>query len=203
MMHASPRRRRALVFAGAGGAVVIAANAVVLVAWFAIVAGGLPSVSCGTASDEPAGNDQRIPSELVPIFNAAAARYQLGAAGPMILAALTKVESDFGRHLGPSSAGAVGWTQFLPETWDRYGTDADGDGVASPYDAQDAIASAARFLKASGAPGDWHRALFSYNHADWYVARVLREAQDFGLTQLDAAGACAVDAVSGGAVTTR
>src|SRR4051794_4072568 len=194
MMHAAPRRRRAVVFAVAGGGAAVAAMAAALVAWFAIIAGGLPSISCGSAVSQPLHGGQPIPSELVPIFNTAAVRYQLGAAGPAILAALTKVESDFGRRLGPSTAGAVGWTQFMPDTWDRYGTDANGDGVASPNDAEDAITSAARYLKASGAPGDWRRALFSYNHADWYVARVLRQAEDFGLTELDPAGGCAMDA---------
>src|SRR3954453_14439373 len=165
MMNASPTTRRALVFGVAGGAAAIAAMAAVLVAWFAIVAGGLPSITCGTAADEPVGSDQPIPFELVPIFNAAAARYRLGVAGPMILAALTKVESDFGRRLGPSSAGAVGWTQFLPSTWRRYGVDANGNGTASPLETEDAVAAAARYLRASGAPADWRRALFAYNHA--------------------------------------
>jgi hypothetical protein len=31
---------------------------------------------------------------------------------------------------------------------------------------------AARYLRASGAPGDYVRAIFAYNHAGWYVSRV-------------------------------
>jgi hypothetical protein len=31
-------------------------------------------------------------------------------------------------------------------------------------------------LKASGAPADYRRAIFAYNHADWYVADVLAQA---------------------------
>src|SRR5581483_197379 len=36
-----------------------------------------------------------------------------------VLAAINKVESNFGRNMGPSSAGAVGWMQFMPSTWAR------------------------------------------------------------------------------------
>ena len=54
--------------------------------------------------------------------------------------------------MGPSSAGAIGWTQFMPSTWRKYGVDADGDGRADPITAADAIFSAANYLRASGAP---------------------------------------------------
>ena len=63
-----------------------------------------------------------------------------------------------------------------PSTWDRYGIDGNQDGRTSPYDPADAIPAAARYLRASGAPGDYHSALFAYNHADPYVAAVLAKA---------------------------
>ena len=44
--------------------------------------------------------------------------------------------------------------------------------TADPYDPQDAIYSAANYLHASGAPGNWPAAIFAYNHAGWYVAQV-------------------------------
>jgi hypothetical protein len=138
-----------------------------------------------------------VPAALVPLFQQAAARYRLGPSGPAILAGLTKVESDFGRDLSTSSAGAVGWTQFLPSTWQRYGVDADGDGRADPMNPADAIFSAANYLRASGAPADWRRALFAYNHAGWYVDKVLRTAQQLTSTSGELAtdatpiGACA------------
>ena len=50
------------------------------------------------------------------------------------------------------------------------------DGRTSPYEPADAIPAAARYLRASGAPGDYRAALFAYNHADWYVAEVLAKA---------------------------
>ena len=78
--------------------------------------------------------------------------------------------------MGPSSAGAIGWTQFLPSTWQAWGMDADGDGEASPHASVDALYSTARYLRASGAPRSYRRALFAYNHADWYVRKVLVRA---------------------------
>jgi murein DD-endopeptidase MepM/ murein hydrolase activator NlpD len=97
-----------------------------------------------------------------------------------VLAAINKVESNFGRNMGPSSAGAIGWMQFMPSTWERWGVDADGDGLANPWSAEDAIAAAARYLAASGGSTDISRAVFSYNHAQWYVDEVLQLAQLFG-----------------------
>lgn len=142
-----------------------------------------------------------VPVELQPLFRDAAQAYALGSEGASILAGLTKVESDFGRNMGPSSAGAVGWTQFMPATWRQFGVDADGDGRADPMTAADAIMSAARYLKHLGAPGDWHRALLGYNHAEWYVKQVLDQAS--ALTAEGDAGealACSDDvALSSGA----
>jgi murein DD-endopeptidase MepM/ murein hydrolase activator NlpD len=66
--------------------------------------------------------------------------------------------------------------QFMPSTWERWGTDADGDGVADPWNATDAIFSAARYLAAAGG-SDLQRAVFAYNHAQWYVDEVLQLAQ--------------------------
>ena len=47
-----------------------------------------------------------------------------------VLAAINKIESNFGRNMGPSSAGAIGWMQFMPDTWLRWGVDASA--TASP-----------------------------------------------------------------------
>jgi hypothetical protein len=148
-------------------------TALLLGGWFVLAAGvpGGDGCDAGTVAPGP------VPPELVPLFEQAAATYGLGPDGPAVLAGLTKVESDFGRNMGPSTAGAIGWTQFMPETWARFGTDGDGDGRADPLDAADAIVSAARYLKYLGAPADWQRALLGYNHAEWYVQRVLDEAR--------------------------
>jgi murein DD-endopeptidase MepM/ murein hydrolase activator NlpD len=97
-----------------------------------------------------------------------------------VLAAINKIESNFGRNMGPSSAGAVGWMQFMPDTWLRWGTDATGDGIADPWNPEDAVYSAARYLAAAGAREDLYRGIFAYNHADWYVRDVLDLAAVYG-----------------------
>jgi len=97
-----------------------------------------------------------------------------------VLAAINKIESDFGRNMGPSSAGAVGWMQFMPDTWLRWGMDASGDGIADPWNADDAIHAAARYLAAAEGRTDISRAIFAYNHAQWYVDDVLQLAALFG-----------------------
>ena len=71
-----------------------------------------------------------------------------------VLAAINKIETNFGRNMGPSSAGAVGWMQFMPDTWLRWGTDGSGDGIADPWDPEDGVFSAARYLAAAGAHTD-------------------------------------------------
>jgi hypothetical protein len=138
-----------------------------------LVAPIYPTVSCGEGSGG-------APAALLPIYERASDAYGLGPQGPSILAAINQIESGFGANMGPSSAGAVGWMQFMPSTWAAYGTDGDGDGDRDPYDPQDAIFAAARYLSASGMPADTPGAIFSYNHADWYVAEVLAAAGCFG-----------------------
>ena len=112
-------------------------------------------------------------SQLRGLWQSAGAQYGVPW---QVLAAINKVESDFGRNMGPSSAGAIGWMQFMPSTWLRWGVDANGDGIADPWNATDAIFSAARYLGAAGASTDLYRAIFAYNHADWYVNEVLQLA---------------------------
>src|SRR3954451_3843419 len=65
------------------------------------------------------------------------------------------------------------------ETVRGYATDGDGDGFANVWDPADAIAGAARLLRANGAPADYGRALFAYNHDRAYVAAVLARAKEY------------------------
>jgi len=67
--------------------------------------------------------------------------------------------------------------QFMPPTWKMYGVDANKDGRKDPYNPVDAIFAAARYLKAAGYEQDVRRAIFAYNHADWYVDSVLLRAR--------------------------
>jgi murein DD-endopeptidase MepM/ murein hydrolase activator NlpD len=102
-----------------------------------------------------------------------------------VLAAINKVESNFGRNMGPSSAGAIGWMQFMPSTWERWGMDANGDGVADPWNPDDAIFAAARYLAAAGGRTDISRGVFAYNHAQWYVDEILGLARLYGKNSFD------------------
>jgi murein DD-endopeptidase MepM/ murein hydrolase activator NlpD len=127
----------------------------------------IPGSSCAAAG---------VPPVLIPIYQRAAAAYGLGPQGAAVLAGINEVETAFGTNLNVSSAGAEGWMQFMPSTWETYGVDANGDGVRDPYNPEDAIFAAARYLSAAGMPTDTYGAIFSYNHADWYVAEVLANA---------------------------
>jgi membrane-bound lytic murein transglycosylase B len=133
-----------------------------------------------------------VPQQLVPIYQRASAQYGLGSQGAAVLAGINAVETAFGTNLGPSSAGAEGWMQFMPSTWAEWGVDANGDGVADPDNPEDAIYSAARYLAAAGMPADTYGAIYAYNHADWYVSEVLADAgcyaAEVGDTSFTAAG---------------
>jgi murein DD-endopeptidase MepM/ murein hydrolase activator NlpD len=117
------------------------------------------------------------PDELQSVWQGAGNAYGIPW---QVLAAINKIESNFGRNMGPSSAGAIGWMQFMPSTWLRWGLDADKDGIADPWDPYDAIYAAARYLAATGGETDIRAAIFSYNHADWYVREVLQVATMYG-----------------------
>jgi murein DD-endopeptidase MepM/ murein hydrolase activator NlpD len=119
----------------------------------------------------------RIPPFLLPIYQAAGMQYGVRWE---ILAAINEIETDYGRNLNISSAGALGWMQFMPPTWAAYGVDANRDGVKDPFNPVDAIFAAARYLNAAGAETDIRRAVFAYNHANWYVDSVLMRAQVIG-----------------------
>jgi hypothetical protein len=120
-----------------------------------------------------------IPYErYVQIYKASAKRYGFDKDW-YVLAAVGKVESNHGENVGPSGAGAMGPMQFLPSTWQEYGVDGNGDGEANIMDPEDAIPSAASYLKFGGAPKDWYKALYTYNHAGWYVREVLRIAEAY------------------------
>ncbi|MGW0182023.1 lytic transglycosylase domain-containing protein [Nocardia sp. NPDC003345] len=80
---------------------------------------------------------------------------------------------------------AVGPMQFIPETWRKWGVDANGDGVADPHSIDDAALTAARYLCVSG--GDlrtaegWSRALFTYNRSQSYMELVRDRAAAYSV----------------------
>ncbi len=127
-----------------------------------------------------------IPPFLLPVFQAAGAAYGVPW---QVLAAINEVETDYGRDLSTSSAGAEGWMQFLPESWAQYGVDANGDGYKDPYNPADAIFAAARYLRAAGGDTNIRGAVFSYNHSQAYVSSVMLRAQLLGGTPSELLGA--------------
>src|SRR4051812_5491874 len=80
-------------------------------------------------------------------------------------------------------AHALGPMQFIPSTWDLYGTDATGDGKADIFNINDAALGAARYLCAAGGNLRTHdgqvRAVLAYNHNDQYLAQVLALADAY------------------------
>ncbi len=122
-----------------------------------------------------------IPSLYLSLYASAARRYGLDWA---VLAGIGRVECDHGRDPDPSctregavnSAGAGGPAQFLAATWSAYGVSASGTGAPDRWNPADAILGMANYLRASGAPADYRRAIYAYNHAWSYVADVERWA---------------------------
>jgi hypothetical protein len=131
----------------------------------------------GEPTDAPSALAKaEIPPQYLSDYEQAGQKYHLDWA---ILAGIGKVECDHGRDPDPSctqegavnSAGAGGPMQFLAGTWATYGVAPNG-GTPDRWNPEDAIFGAANYLKASGAPGDYRKAIFAYNHAEWYVDEV-------------------------------
>ncbi|MFB4317628.1 NlpC/P60 family protein [Actinomadura sp. 21ATH] len=153
--------------------------AVFLGALGAVTSGGSDAL-CQPGPDDAAAKD--IPPAYLALYQKAGTKYGIAW---NVLAAIGDTESDHGRGPGPgirsgtNAAGAAGPMQFMPGTWRAYAVDGNGDGRKNIYDPADAIPSAARLLKANGAPERMERALFHYNHANWYVKKVLRRAAEY------------------------
>lgn len=169
----------------AAGAAAVFAVVYMLVAALAAFSGASPGAiaSASLGGHISALAEREIPSQYLRLYEQAAQRYGLDWA---ILAGIGKVECDHGRDPDPSctregavnSAGAGGPMQFLASTWARYGVAAasspqgEGGGKPDRWNPADAIYAAANYLRASGAPADYRRAIFSYNRAEWYVDEV-------------------------------
>jgi Transglycosylase SLT domain len=179
---ATPRARHTSTGLLVPGAVALALVAYVLVVALAALAGVSPGTA-GPAAPTSARDgvsalaERDIPPLYLSLYRQAAQRYGLNWA---ILAGIGKVECDHGRDPDPSctregavnSAGAGGPMQFIASTWATYAVAAEGDGKPDRWNPADAIYSAANYLRASGAPGNYRAAILAYNHAAWYVNEV-------------------------------
>ena len=132
---------------------------------------------------------------MIQYYIQAAAAANLGPDGYAYLAGINHVESGFGSSTlpgvdsGTNPYGAAGPMQIgvdgqAGNTWGgvvgRIPVSLPG-GTSPPsvYNAADAIYGAALYLADSGAPGDWQNAVFSYNHAGWYVQQVTDYADSY------------------------
>lgn len=125
-----------------------------------------------------------------------------------ILAAIGKIETDHGRsqlpgvHSGENSAKAGGPMQFLQPTFDsvvaRHPPPPGGAHPPSRYNPHDAIYAAAAYLCDSGARDgrDLHAAIFAYNHAEWYVKKVLAQAEKYSCGAVQASNSAAQAAIT-------
>jgi hypothetical protein len=163
----------------------------VAIAIVAAIAGAGAQACISTQSEPVAG----VPAQLVPLFQGAAAKYNLGPEGAAILAAINYEESDFdsnepGVRSGANNAGAAGPMQIgiggkAGDTWDLVKVNASGDPPGQPpnvYDEADAVYSAAHYLALNGLtadPATWQTAIWRYNHANWYVSAVLERAHTY------------------------
>jgi Transglycosylase SLT domain len=137
-------------------------------------AGALAALLASSEASVQSLSFYRIPLFLLPIYKAAAVQYGVPW---QILAAINEIETDYGSDLSVSSAGAVGWMQFMPSTWLQYGVDALNAGYADPYNPVDAVFAAARYLRAAGAATNLRAAILAYNHSEEYVESVLLRAK--------------------------
>jgi peptidoglycan DL-endopeptidase CwlO len=184
-------------------AILFAAAAIVFL--LIIIVGGLSGWQSTMESGVPSASAVAdIPGDYLALYEQEAARYGIDWG---VLAAIGKVECDHGRSQAAgcnppgtvNQAGATGPMQFIGSTWlagtppmtvptigppttstrDGYATDGDEDGLANVWDPADAIAGAARLLRANGAPVDYRRALFAYDHDQAYVQTVLAQASEY------------------------
>ena len=83
-------------------------------------------------------------------------------------------------ELRGSWAGAFGWSQFIPSSYNSWAVDGNGDGSVNLFDKQDAIASVANYLKVNGWGNEraqQEAAVYHYNNSKDYVDCVLTLAQ--------------------------
>jgi hypothetical protein len=183
------------------GALALGAGALSMTLLLALMALGSvrgASSSLAAQGSAPSSAAQaQIPAAYLRLYQQAAQRYGLDWA---ILAGIGRVECDHGRDPDPActregavnSAGAGGPMQFLASTWAVYGVDGEGDGRIDRWDPADAIFGAAHYLRASGAPADYEKAILAYNHAGWYVAEVERWANLYRGPSFSVAGTASV-----------
>lgn len=195
----------------------IAAIPVMLVftAFVSVMAAVIGTSKCsGIDAERAPGTHARqgIPANYLALYRDAGRDYRVPW---QILAGVGSIETDHGRshasgvRSGVNSFGCCsGPMQFNtrdgpPSTWDRYGVDGNRDGTTDIYDPEDAIPSAANYLRTllRHADGNLSQAILGYNHSQTYVNDVLARARHYaGQTndELTAAISAGATGCSGG-----
>lgn len=158
---------------------------------------GVASAVFGGGTSQPSQTAvQDIPTDYLVLYQQAAT--VCPGLDWNVLAAIGKIETNHGRstlpgvHDSANAAGAEGVMQFLPSTFhavvSRHPIPPGGSSPPSPYNPHDAIYAAAWNLCDNGAGrGDLQAAIYSYNHAQWYVNEVLAQAAHYAASgQCDA-----------------
>ena len=114
------------------------------------------------------------------------AGYDLGEDGVWALAAIARLESDYGRGMTAAELLERGPLGISAANWERYRVDGDGDGAIKRESIGDSAATVARMIWAAGSV---RGGVFQHNHAAWYVQEVLDEAEPI-------AGKCRVRTVA-------
>jgi Transglycosylase SLT domain len=131
----------------------------------------LPVLECEAAKSWR----KRIPAAYMKAFEDAAGRYELGRRGVWTLAAVARLESNFGRGMTGRELHRAGPLGLEPSEWKRYAVDGDEDGRIRHADPADSAATLARLIWSRKSLG---AGLFTHNHAEWYVHEVLQEARE-------------------------
>lgn len=154
------------------------------------VAAGFDTCTGGDEAVPSAAADRDIPARYLTTYRTAGSEFGVPW---QVLAAIGAVETDHGRLDAPGVRSGVnnygccaGPMQFNltdgpPSTWQRYGVDGDHDATTDVHDPDDAIPSAANYLRTllRNAGGDLRQAIFGYNHSPAYVNDVLARARTY------------------------
>ncbi|HEY3435388.1 MAG TPA: hypothetical protein VGK41_07020, partial [Solirubrobacterales bacterium] len=106
-------------------------------------------------------------------FEAAAGRYELGRRGVWTLAAIARLESNFGRGMSKEQLRTEGPLGLDPGEWRDYAVDGDKDGRLDHADIDDSAATLARLMWSRGGID---AGVFTHNQAAWYVDAIAHEA---------------------------
>ena len=175
------------------GAIAAATVLLVLTAFVSVLTVAIDASTCASTGQEPTPSDyaeRGIPANYLAVYRDAGREYGIPW---QVLAGIGSIETDHGRLRAPGVRSGVnrfgccsGPMQFNtrdgpPSTWDRYGVDGNHDGTKYIYDPEDAIASAANYLRAllRDADGNLSQAILGYNHSQVYVNDVLARARRY------------------------